>query len=88
MKVVSLDDSLRLLLLLQRAHDGRYERAATRWLGRVLAATPELGLGAAREAAECLRGLDGASPNVARSQLAVILRSVELVAAARVLERW
>jgi hypothetical protein len=60
MKVVSLDDSLRLLLLLRRAQDGRYERAATRWLGRVLAATPELGPDAARDAAESLRGIDGA----------------------------
>jgi hypothetical protein len=30
--------------------------------------------------------MDGTSPPVARSRLAVILRSVELVAAARVLE--
>jgi hypothetical protein len=42
------EDALRLLLLLFRERDGRYERAAIRWLGRVLATHPGIGfIGAA-----------------------------------------
>ena len=44
---VSLDDALRVLALLADAHDPRFDRAAARWVGRLLVETP-IGLADAR----------------------------------------
>jgi hypothetical protein len=84
---VGLEDALSLLLLMLRERDARYERAATRWLGRFLSRYPWTGLQSAIEIADCLRGLDGAGPDVARSRLAFALRGAGANDVARVVER-
>jgi hypothetical protein len=68
--------------------DARSERAATRWLGRLIAAQPTIGLEFTGELADTFADLAGASPDVARARAAVLLRSVGCEASARVLERW
>ena len=87
LRTLSAEDALRLLLLLIAEQDSRYERAAVRWLGRVLVGSPHVGLELAQEAAEALGGLVGASPDVARSRLALFLRNAGLDQAAVVVER-
>lgn len=72
---------------LQREHDPRYERAAVRWLGRLLVEKPRLGFAHAGEAIEALRDIDGAQPNVGRSRLSILLSSVGLDDAAQVVAR-
>ena len=67
-------DALALTLLLLDERDPRFDRAATRWIGRLLFAYPKIGLKGAEEIARALRGLDGVSENVARSQLGVLIR--------------
>jgi hypothetical protein len=44
---IQLDDALEILILLAEANDPRFDRAATRWVGRLFAETP-LGLAEAR----------------------------------------
>ena len=73
LEVVGLAEALELVLLMQRRRDPRYERAATRWLGRLLAERPQVGLAAAAEMADALAGLDGITPGVSRSRLALNL---------------
>jgi hypothetical protein len=75
---LSLADALELLFLMHAVRDERYSRAATRWLGRVLAERPHVGLGAAAEMADALAGLDGTAPSVARSRLSIHLRQAGL----------
>jgi hypothetical protein len=87
MPKLPLTDSLRLVMLMMSERDARYERAAVRWWGQVLIEQPELGLELASEGADALRELDGASPNVARSRLAMVLRNAGLVPAAEQIER-
>jgi hypothetical protein len=82
------EDALALTLLLLQNRDARFERSATRWLGRLLAENPSIGLDVASELAEALADLDGASPDVARSRAAFLLRSVRFDQSAQVLERW
>lgn len=79
-------DALALVLLMREKGDGRYERAAVRWLGQLMCEHPELGLTRSADAARALRGIDGASPDVARASLAVLLRSVGRDDAAKLLE--
>jgi hypothetical protein len=83
-----LEDALALTLLMLGQRDARFERAATRWLGRLLTESPGVGLELASELAGSLADLDGASPDVARSRSAVLLRSAGLHSSAKVLERW
>jgi hypothetical protein len=75
---LSVSDSLRLVLLLRRENDYRYEPAATKWLGLVLIDHPRIKLRTVAEMASSLDGLGGASPDVARSRLAVLLRHAGL----------
>jgi hypothetical protein len=56
------EDALRLLLLLFRKGDGRYERGAVRWLGRVLATHPRIGFVGAGDLLSGLEGLSGPAP--------------------------
>ena len=44
---IGLDDALSILALLAADHDARFDRAAARWVGRLLLETPA-GLGDAR----------------------------------------
>jgi hypothetical protein len=83
---LSLEDSLSLVLLMLSERDARYETAAVRWWGLALAAHPHIGLELAAEGADALAELGGASPDVARSRLAFILRSGGAVHAAKRLE--
>jgi hypothetical protein len=83
-----LEHALALTLLMLTERDMRFERAVTRWLGRVLTTHPAIGLEVASELAGSLADLEGASPDVARSRSAVLLRSVGLHSSAKVLERW
>ena len=80
-------DALRLVLLLLRKGDGRYERAAIRWLGRVLAEHPGIGFASAGDLIEGFAGLGGPAPDVARSRIAGPLRRAGLPRAAELLER-
>lgn len=82
-----LEDLLGLVLLMRDEHDARYERAATKWLGRVLVARPRLGFRFAGNAIRALRDIDGVQPEVGRASLALLLRSVDLPASAAVAEK-
>jgi hypothetical protein len=44
---IQLDDALEILILMAAENDSRFDRAAARWVGRLLAETP-LGLADAR----------------------------------------
>jgi hypothetical protein len=72
---LGLEDSLRLCLLMRRERDQRFERAALRWLGRLLAERPGIGLDLARQALDGLANMAGTAPDAGRSQLAVVLRA-------------
>lgn len=82
------EDALALVLLMRERADARYERAAVRWLGRWLTENPGAGLKLATELAAALQALQGASPDVARAQAAVMLRQAGSPRPAEVLERW
>jgi hypothetical protein len=51
---VQLDDALEILILMAQERDPRFDRAAARWVGRLLAETP-LGLAEARFALALVR---------------------------------
>jgi hypothetical protein len=86
-KHVRLDDSLALLILYAREDHPRFDAAAVRWAGRLMAQKPSMGLDRASLALDALRGLTGVSPEVARSRLALILHQIGEEKSARVLER-
>ena len=56
----------------------------TRWLGRVLADRPQIGLATAAEIADALAAMDGTAPGVARSRLSLHLRRAGLRRAAEI----
>lgn len=84
---IELGDALGLVLLLLDKHDPRFERSAIRWLGRLLMEHPRIGFEATDDALGALRWLGGPYSDVARSRLALLLRRVGEVTAARALER-
>jgi hypothetical protein len=84
---LDLDDALRLVLLLRRRGDPRFERAAVRFIGRVLAEHPGLGFELADTLLDGLSELDGPAPNVARSRTALALRAAGLIGAAEYVAR-
>jgi hypothetical protein len=64
---VDLEDALRIVLLMERSDDQRFDRAAARWFGRLIAEAPNVGLDAVRQLATALDAL----PSIeARSALA------------------
>ena len=75
---LDLTTALELVMLMQRDGDARYEKAATRWLGRFLADKPEVGLEVAAELAESFAELNGVMPDVARSRVALLLQQAGL----------
>jgi hypothetical protein len=85
--MLGLADMLSLTLLLHDEGDPRYERAATRWVGRLIYAHPEVGLKGAEQIARALRDLDGPSEPLARSQLGVLVRPA-CSEAADVVSQW
>jgi hypothetical protein len=84
---IELGDALGLVLLLLDKRDPRFERASLRWFGRLLVEYPEIGFEAAGDALGSLRWLGGPYAEVARARLALLLRRLGEVAAARGLER-
>ncbi len=84
---IDLEDALRILLLIRDQDPDRYERAAVRWSGRMLASRPAIGFGRAGEIlsnAEHLASPDGA---VAAARLALVMRACGEPRLAEVLER-
>jgi hypothetical protein len=73
---LDLEDSLRILLLIASQEPELYERAAVRWVGRLLAARPGMGLDLARQALDGMANMAGVATDAGRSQLAVVLRAV------------
>jgi hypothetical protein len=84
---LDLDDALRLVLLFRREGDRRFERAAVRFIGRVLAERPGLGFELADTLLRGLSELDGPASNVARSRIALALRAAGLIATAAYVAR-
>jgi hypothetical protein len=84
---VRLDDSLALSRLYAQEAHPRFDADAVRWLGRLPAQHPNMGLDRATLALDAVRGLAGVSPEVARARLALILRQIGEEKSARVLER-
>jgi hypothetical protein len=80
--------ALALTMLMLHQRDARSERAATRWLGRLIATEPTIGLQLTGELADAFADLTGASADVARARAAVLLRSIGKEESAQVLERW
>ena len=85
---VEPEHALAIVLLMGDERDVRYEPALVRWVGQWLAAHPGVGLSHAADLIDSLADLSGASPDVARSRAAVLLRSVGSDGPAGVLERW
>ena len=77
-----------LVLLMRDKGDERYDRAVVRWLGQWLTDNSEVGLEFAAELAGTLEALQGASPDVARAQVAVLLRHAGSESAGRGPQRW
>lgn len=71
---VNLADALAVCLLMRRARDPRFERAAVRWLARISLERPEITLGEVRVAAAALVDLPSARSRVALTDLATGLR--------------
>lgn len=65
---LELEDVLRLVLLYRRVGDPRFERAAVRFIGRVLVECRGLTFETADTLLEGLSELDGIAPEVARSR--------------------
>ena len=84
---IDLEDALRILLLIRDQDPDRYERAAVRWSGRMLASRPTVGFARAGEIlanAEHLASPDGA---VAAARLALVMRACGEPRLAEILER-
>jgi hypothetical protein len=48
LQAIQLDDALEILVLMAQGQDPRFEKAAARWIGRLLTETPPLTLREAR----------------------------------------
>ena len=84
---IELEDALRILLLIRDQDPDRYERAAVRWSGRLLASRPAIGFGRAAEVLSSAEGLASPDGAVAASRLALVMRSCGEPRLAAVLER-
>ena len=62
---IQLDDALEILILLAQEQDPRFDRAATRWVGRLLAENP-LGLAEARFALALVERLPACAETLRR----------------------
>ena len=70
------DLALRILLLIGSQELSTYERAAVKWLGRLMVERPELGFEEAAAALGDVAGLFGHEHGVSASRLALRLRGV------------
>lgn len=84
---IDLEDALRILLLIRDQDPDRYERAAVRWSGRLLAGRPSIGFGRAGEILSNAEGLASPDGSVAASRLALVMRACGEPRLAEVLER-
>ncbi len=84
---IELEDALRILLLIRDQDPDRYERAAVRWSGRLLASRPALGFSRAAEVLENVEDLVSPAGSVAAARLALVMRACGEPRLAEVLER-
>lgn len=84
---IDLEEALGILLLIADQEPEVYERAAVRWLGRLLASRPALGFDGAGQVLDEMAEIAGPNRAVARSRIALALRQVGEVRVAAVLER-
>ena len=84
---IELEDALRILLLIRDQDPDRYERAAVRWSGRLLASRPTIGFSRAAEVLANAKGLASPDGAIAASRLALVMRACGELRLAEVLER-
>jgi hypothetical protein len=80
---VNLADALAVCLLMRSNGDGRFERAAVRWLARLALERPEVTLAELRDAAAALADLPS---DQARATLAELGKRLRLPGVATVLQ--
>jgi hypothetical protein len=73
MGVLTLDDALALVALYAEAEDDKFERAAVRWLGRLLLEKP-MPLALAARCMELVAGLRGPEAERAAAALSALVR--------------
>ena len=73
MKTVSLEDALQLVVLYAEAEDDKFERAAVRWLGRLLLERP-MPLAVAAQSVELVAKLRGPGAAWAAGALQTLAR--------------
>jgi hypothetical protein len=71
---LGLNDALDYLILLAAEKPDRFDRAARKWLGRLLAESPALTLDEAGMALGCLRGLAAGFEEPSREVLRALVR--------------
>lgn len=84
---IDLEIALRILLLIREQDPERYERAAVRWSGRMLASRPAVGFARATEIIDVAAELAGPNRPVAAARLALVMRACGEPRLAEVLER-
>jgi hypothetical protein len=63
---IQLDDALEILILMAQARDPRFDRAAARWIGRLLVETPPMTLKEARWVVAMVEQLPGCRESLHR----------------------
>jgi hypothetical protein len=81
---VDLADALGICLLMSERADERYERAAVRWLARLVRERPGIGLGELRDGLVAFEALPY-NPAAARQALAELCEQLNLKGAVRLL---
>lgn len=72
---------------MQGARDQRFDRAAVRWLGKLLSEHPEIGFDLALQAVDGVRDMASTAPDAGRAELAIVLRRAGAIRVAELLER-
>jgi hypothetical protein len=66
LRSIQLDDALEILILMAQARDPRFDRAAARWIGRLLVETPPMTLKEARWVVAMVEQLPGCRESLHR----------------------
>jgi hypothetical protein len=66
LQTIQLDDALEILILMAHEQDPRFEKAAARWIGRLLTETPPLTLREARWAIAMVEQLPACRESLSR----------------------
>jgi hypothetical protein len=66
LQTIQLDDALEILILMAHEQDPRFEKAAARWIGRLLTETPPLTLREARWAIAMVEPLPACRESLSR----------------------